>query len=570
MSILPQWKGEEVMLGNLKIRGRLILGFGVVVALILAMAGWSVVSGNRTTLAVAENARVAAAVIGLKDALLTVRQGRVMTWKYVVTGDDGALKGRDDAFALFETLYAQAETHMVSPEGRQLAKNFHEAVLGFEEKAKAICALKAKGVSLDAPEFAAAVPEFEAAAKTYATTNDAASKFYADEFVARTEATKAALQTSLYVGAGGGAMAVLLGIAMALVISGGIAKPIQAMTKAMGALAAGDLGVAIPASANTDEIGEMAKAVQVFKDNAIQVNSLRRQQEETAAQVATERKRAMTRMADDFEASVMGVVKAVSGSAAEMQHTAQSLSSTAQQASSQATAVAAASEQASANVQTVASAAEELSASISEISRQVGEAARISTEASEETVRTNQMVQALATAADKIGEVVGLINDIASQTNLLALNATIEAARAGDAGKGFAVVANEVKNLANQTGRATDEITSQISAVQEETRRAVAAIKNIGEVIEQVRQISSGIASAVEQQGAATRGIAENVQQAARGTQEVSGNISGVTQAADLTGVAAGQVLSSAEALAKHSDSLQSEVTKFLGTVRSS
>ena len=556
------------MLGSLKIRGRLFLGFAVMIVLILGIVGWVALSGNRTAEFVSEADRTGTVVLGLKDALLSVRQGRVLTWEYVATGNEGVLKGCDEAFAKFEKQYGEAIARVKNPAVRQMGKDYYDAVQTFIGKSKTMVALKAKGVPIDSPEFAAAIADFNAAAKNYALTNDVAATKEDEISSKATEAAGEQIKSSQQITFGIGLVSILIGIAAAMVIANGIASPIQAMTRAMAAVASGDLNTTIPASANRDEIGDMAKAVQVFKDNANQINALRRQQEEAAAQATAERKQARIRMANEFEASVMGVVKAVSGSATEMQSTAQSLASTAQDASSRATTVAAASDQASSNVQTVAAAAEELSASIGEISRQVSEAARISTEASEETARTNQMVQTLATAADKIGEVVNLINNIASQTNLLALNATIEAARAGDAGKGFAVVANEVKNLANQTGRATDEISSQISAVQEETRRAVAAIRNIGEVIEQVRQISSGIASAVEQQGAATRGIAENVQQAARGTQEVSSNISGVTQAAEMTGMVAGQVLSSAKDLSKHSDNLQREVSTFLASVR--
>jgi len=557
------------MFGNLKIRGRLFLGFGLIVALLIVIVGISVVSGNKIAASIAEDDSTNSVVVELKDSLLSVRQGRVMTWKYLATGNDSAIKGRDDAFAQFDKLYAKVETHVATPMGHQLVKDYYDAVQEYMAEAKAICDLKAKGLALESMEVVSALAALDEGAKKYADTNNKASAYYSDLSDAASASANGLVKTSQWVNLAGGAIIVLLGFGIALVITSGIATPIKAMTGAMGALASGNLDVVIPHSDRTDEIGDMAKAVQVFKDNAIQVAGLRRQQEEAAVQAVTERKQAMNKMANDFEASIMGVVREVSGSAAEMQATAQTLSSTAQQGSSQATTVAAASEQASANVQTVASAAEELSASISEISNQVNEAARISTEASEEAHRTNEKIQALAAAADKISEVVNLIDDIASQTNLLALNATIEAARAGDAGKGFAVVANEVKSLANQTGRATAEISSQISAVQEETRHAVSAIGNIGNVIEQVRQISAGIASAVEEQGAATRGIAENVQQAARGTQEVTSNISGVTQAAETTGQAANNVLSSATGLMKQSDRLQSEVAKFLGTVRS-
>jgi methyl-accepting chemotaxis protein len=343
-----------------------------------------------------------------------------------------------------------------------------------------------------------------------------------------------------------------------------LAKVQSILAKSVG----GDLSGEVPYLDRQDEIGQMAAAVQIFRDRATEVERLQSEQERNKAAAAEDRKRALNQMADSFEARVMDVVRMVSSSSTELQTTAQSMSSAAAQATTQATTVAAAAEQATTNVQTVAAAAEELSSSITEISRQVTESAHISTEATEETARANSMIQGLAIAADRIGEVVQLITGIAAQTNLLALNATIEAARAGDAGKGFAVVAGEVKNLANQTGRATEEIEQQIASVHEETRRSVEAIKGIATVIDQVRQISSGIASAVEQQGAATQEIARNVQQAAQGTQEVSHNIGGVTQSAATTGAAAEQVLLSAGNLASNSEKLREEVTRFLTEVR--
>ncbi|PKU25024.1 methyl-accepting chemotaxis protein [Telmatospirillum siberiense] len=382
------------------------------------------------------------------------------------------------------------------------------------------------------------------------------------------DASNTARDTSTLLLAGNVA-GLFLGIALMLwIVRSGITKPLAILGKEMENLAGGRLDTNIEGTARKDEVGQMARTVQVFKENALRIKEMEREQGEAAARAEAERKRAMLAMADSFESSVMGLVKGVSTQATEMQATAQSLAAGAQQASGQATTVAAGAQQASANVQTVASATEELSSSISEINRQVAEAARISATASEETSSTNIRVEGLAKAADKIGEVVQLINDIASQTNLLALNATIEAARAGDAGKGFAVVAGEVKNLANQTGKATEEISGQITAVQEETKRTVEAIRTIGSIIEQVRQISSGIASAVEQQGAATQEIARNVQQAAQGTQDVSQNVVGISEATNNAVAGSQQVLNAAGELAQNSETMRLEVTRFLDGVR--
>ena len=273
-------------------------------------------------------------------------------------------------------------------------------------------------------------------------------------------------------------------------------------------------------------------------------------------------------LADDFERNVKAVVDAVAASATEMQASAQGLSKTADATNHQSAAVAAASEQATTNVQTVASATEQLSASVAEIGGQVAQSTRIAESAVKEAERTNIQIQELATAAQKIDEVVKLISDIAGQTNLLALNATIEAARAGDAGKGFAVVASEVKSLANQTAKATEEIASQIAAVQNATTNAVTAIESISKVIGEINEISTSVAAAVEQQGAATQKIARNVQETAKGNQEVTANITGVTKAATETGASANEVLEAAGELSKQSESLAEQVDRFLVQVR--
>jgi methyl-accepting chemotaxis protein len=347
-----------------------------------------------------------------------------------------------------------------------------------------------------------------------------------------------------------------------------VVRALTGMTASMGRLAAGDLDTEIVGAGRRDEIGAMAQAVAVFKHNALEMKRLEAEQKALEARAEADKRAAMRRLADDFEAGIKGVVGGVSSAAEEMRATAQSMSAIAEEASRQALAVSSASEQASSNVQTVASAAEELSASIGEISRQVAQSATISSRAVEDAQRTDATMRSLADAAVKIGDVVKLINDIASQTNLLALNATIEAARAGEAGKGFAVVASEVKTLASQTANATGEIDAQIREIQASTQRAVDSIVAIGGTIGEISRISTAIASAVEQQGAATSEIARNVQQAAAGTAEVSRNVTGVTNAASETGNAATGVLGAAADLAKQSSALSAEVERFLVGIR--
>lgn len=398
----------------------------------------------------------------------------------------------------------------------------------------------------------------------------------------------------------------LTGIGIAALLIGGlfafflvrhmIARPLADVVVSLKRLTAGDYDSEIKDGSN-DEIGTVAKALKHFKVKLIEGERQReerilaekqaeeeqrrheaeRQEQEARAeqerrlakeQADADRKQAMIEMVDSFESSVMNVVQSLSSAATEMQASAETMSATADQTSQQAVAVAAASEEATVNVQTVASAAEELSTSVSEISRQVAQSNQIAQSPVDEARQANSKVEGLADAAQKIGEVVNLINDIASQTNLLALNATIEAARAGEAGKGFAVVASEVKTLATQTAKATEEIGVQIGAIQEATGDAVEVIKSIGATIDQMGEISTSIASAVDEQGSATREIASSVQQAAEGTQEVSGNITHVTQAASETQSASGDMLGAAKELAQQGDVLRQEVDKFLETVR--
>jgi methyl-accepting chemotaxis protein len=401
------------------------------------------------------------------------------------------------------------------------------------------------------------------AIQAFITVRDAALTEAAER--ARTARNQAMLMLALTCAAVLALLGVVAGVTVML--RRRVIAPLGTITEAVSELAAGRHDVAIPAIDRTDEIGTMAKSLQIFKETLIA-----KQAADEAAAVEADAKiqrgQRVDRLTGDFEAMIGEIVEIVSSASTELEASADTLTSTAERSEQLTTLVAAASEEASTNVQSVASATEEMASSVNEISRQVQDSARIASEAVEQAQKTNDRVGELAKAAARIGDVVELINTIAGQTNLLALNATIEAARAGEAGRGFAVVASEVKALAEQTAKATGEISAQINGIQAATQESVGAIREIGDTIGRMSEIASTIASAVEEQGAATQEISRNVQQAAQGTQQVSANITDVQRGASETGSASSQVLTAAKSLSSESTRLKLEVSKFLSSVR--
>ena len=505
-----------------------------------------------------KEAEIMTAVTDIESRLQLVR---IATWRFLALRDAKAASafraGVDNVeqrLAALESATPPANVQSaIAPvkASLELNKNAFEATAAATLKSEDIYANSIE------PLIAGSIDKLKAAEGSV-NADYQASRATADSSIARTTSMQMTV----------GVVAVLFGCIVAFLIARGIVGPLASMTTAMGSLASGDVRVEIPGRGNSDEIGAMATAIQVFKDNMVETERLRADQKDTEARQAEQRKADMARLARQFEQAVGEIVDAVSSASGELEASAGTLTSTASRAQDLSTEVAAASQEASSNVQTVASAAEQLSSSVTEISRQVQESARIAGEAVAQANRTNERVGTLSKAAARIGDVLELISTIAGQTNLLALNATIEAARAGEAGRGFAVVAAEVKALAEQTAKATGEIAQQVSGIQAATEESVGSIKEIGSTIGRLSQIAAAVSAAVEEQGAATQEISRNVQHAANGTHRVSRNIDDVQRGASETGSASSQVLTAARSLSAESGRLKREVSRFLGSLQ--
>jgi methyl-accepting chemotaxis protein len=508
---------------------------------------------------IAGEAELPAVELGAKQVTAQYLAVMALANTFVINSDQAVATS-----ALARLKFVDNSLHAIAPGDEKITQSLKEISVLLEEYRQSLVKLVENSKSIDElttemAESADAIMQGSSAMKAALLSDQQTVESESDEIVGETE------RLIMMLAVGG----FLLGGALALLLGKGISRPMTAMCKAMRELASGKFDVVLPGLGRRDELGEMASAVEEFKLQAIA-----KAERDAAAQDAhnragsAARRAELIRFADDFEAAVGAIVSNVSASAVQLESAAGTLTRTAETTQSLSSHVAGASEEASSNMQSVAAATEELSTSVDEIGRRVRESNRIAEAAVLQAQQTDGRIGKLSRAAQQIGDVVKLITAIAEQTNLLALNATIEAARAGEAGRGFAVVASEVKSLASQTAKATDEISSHISGMQGATKESVAAIKEIGGTIAQISNIASTIASAVEQQSSATQEIARSVQNVAQGTQEVAANIMQVNRGATETGSASEDVLNSARTLSTESTRLREELDRFMANIR--
>ncbi len=530
----------------------------------LAMSGkWEkALEDMRVALAGSRDPDAVEAAVLLERADATLKDARLASWRFTATGQAELSARIRDGIAKSQAHLGTMKQKVDEPRIVALADALLEQNAAFGKLLAQIAATRTEIDALVEKETLPLVTTMATALDATQTSAEATNKARLQDVIATvTQADRTGVVLGAIV------IVVLIGSAAFGMLS--IARPIGRISGVLASLAAGDRAVSVPYADRGDEVGDAARAAEAFKASLVRSDELGREQQETEARAASEKRQALRQLAETFEDAVGGIIDSVSSASSQLQGAAQTMATAAEQTSDRSSIVTDAAREASSNVETVASAAEELASSVAEIGRRVNESAEMTAAAARDAEATAEKVQRLTVAARKIGDVVGLISSIAGQTNLLALNATIEAARAGNAGKGFAVVASEVKNLAEQTSKATAEIAGQIEEIQSSTDESTLAIGTITEVICRLNEISTSIASAVEQQGTATEEIARNVQQAAAGTMAVSTNIVDVTRAAADSSASAAQVLASAHTLASESTALKTQVDAFLARIRS-
>ncbi|RED51301.1 methyl-accepting chemotaxis protein [Aestuariispira insulae] len=556
---------------NLKITRKLAVGLGILLLVLLLFSLFTFLQNRHVEAVAKESAKAYETTVKLREVQVELLDMSSLVRGVLVTGNDYLIGIYDNVSMAFDRdIEILIQLYEGDPEGQAIARDLKKTVTDLRNNVYS----KQLEMMLD-PARQAQAREMEIKGESWPFIEKVlnnvgkATERQAELLAQKRSATQAAYRQNDLVALISTIAAVALSIVTAILLSRSIGRPIMTITGTMRALADRTMDVEIPHTKRRDEIGDMGRAVQVFRDNMVRADELAAEQQRAQA-AQLEAGRRLENLTNDFDGRVGEVLSRVeaandimSGSASEMQ----AIASDTQEKS---VIVVSSANEASSNVETVAAATEELLASIQEISAQASKSSNVAHEASDVAKETRNTVRALEVSANRIGEVVALITDIAEQTNLLALNATIEAARAGDAGKGFAVVANEVKNLATQTAKATDEISSQVTGIQSTTGHSVKAIERVADIISEITEIASGIAAAVEEQSAATREIAENVNQASVGTGQVTEAMNDISQACDATGGAAQKVRSAVDDLTEQAGSLNREVRSFLEAVKKS